>query len=81
MMQLSPLYLEKLQQAELVGEARGEAREARLILRLLDRRVGNMSIELQEIVKSLSLERLEDLGEALLDFTNLTDLETWLSQN
>jgi hypothetical protein len=40
-----------------------------------------MSIELQEIVKSLSLERLEDLGEALLDFTNLTDLETWLSQN
>jgi Domain of unknown function (DUF4351) len=85
MMQLSPLFLEKLQQAELIGEARGEARgedrEARLILRQLDRRVGNISIELQERVKSLSLERLEDLGEALLDFTNLADLEAWLGQN
>jgi hypothetical protein len=77
-MQLSPLFLEKLQQAELIGEAR-EAQS--LILRLLDRRVGNISIELQERVKSLSLERLEDLGEALLDFTNLAELEAWLSQN
>jgi hypothetical protein len=47
---------------------------------LLDRRVGSVSIELQERVKSLSLERLEELHDAAIDFTNLTDLEAWFSQ-
>jgi len=28
-------------------------------------------------VNSLSLEQLENLGEALLDFQGITDLETW----
>jgi predicted transposase/invertase (TIGR01784 family) len=70
------------QEAKAEGESIGETREAlNLILRLLNRRIGSMSIELQERVKALPLERLENLGEALLDFTNLTDLETWLSQN
>jgi hypothetical protein len=40
-----------------------------------------MSIELQERVKALPLERLENLGEALLDFTNPADLEIWLAQD
>jgi hypothetical protein len=30
-------------------------------------------------VESLSLEPLENLGEALLDFTNLADLQAWMS--
>jgi Domain of unknown function (DUF4351) len=88
-MQLSPLYLEKIQQAEQVGEERGEARgEARgelkeaqaLIRRLLNRRVGNVSTEVEAQIKDLPLTQLEELGEALLDFTSLTDLENWLSQ-
>jgi len=29
-------------------------------------------------VSALSLERLETLGEALLDFTSFRDLESWL---
>ncbi|MGK7886974.1 MAG: DUF4351 domain-containing protein, partial [Crocosphaera sp.] len=29
-------------------------------------------------VENLSLEQLENLGEALLDFNNMTDLENWL---
>jgi hypothetical protein len=29
---------------------------------------------------SLSLPILEDLSEALLDFTTLTDLEAWLAE-
>ena len=64
------------------GEQRGEVREAQtLILRQLTRRVGNISPELQVRVKALSLERLEELGEALLDFTGFANLEVWFSQN
>ena len=89
-MQLSPLYLEKIQAAELVGEARGEARgeakgkaegEAGLILRLLNRRVGVLSPQLLAQIQQLTLPQLEDLGEALLDFTGLADLESWLNQD
>jgi hypothetical protein len=31
-------------------------------------------------IDPLSLPQLESLGEALLDFTNLSDLETWLKE-
>jgi predicted transposase YdaD len=70
----------ELEQTRVYQEAKAEEAQ-NLVLRLLNRRVGNMSIELQERVKALPLERLENLGEALLDFTNLTDLEVWLSQH
>ncbi len=76
-MRLSPLYLEKIQAAERVG---GQREAQTLILRLLNKRMGVLSPELQLQVKALSLARLEELCEALLDFVNLTDLETWLSQ-
>ena len=85
-MQLSPLYLEKIQAAkqegEIIGEERGrQAGESELVIRLLNRRVGGLSSELQVQVKALSLLRLGELGEALLDFTSIADLESWLSQN
>jgi hypothetical protein len=85
-MQLSPLYLEQLQAAEQVGEQRGEQRgevkEAQtLILRLLKRRVGNISIDLETRIKSLPLAQLEELGEALLDFSQMNDLMAWLDVN
>jgi Domain of unknown function (DUF4351) len=82
MMQLSPLYLEKIQAAELLGEQRGEVKEAQaLILRLLKRRVRIIPVELETRIKTLPLAQLEELGEALLDFSSLADLEFWLSQN
>jgi hypothetical protein len=77
-MQLSPLYLEKIQAAERVGEQK-EAQT--LILRLLNRRIGILPLDIELQVKALSLTQLEDLHDAALDFTQLTDLESWLSQN
>jgi hypothetical protein len=83
MMQLSPLFLEKLQAAEQRGEVKGrqegkiEAEQA-LILRQLTRRVGQVSLDLEVRVKELPLARLEELGEALLDFTQIDDLLAWL---
>jgi Domain of unknown function (DUF4351) len=36
--------------------------------------------ERTEGVRSLSTEKLEELGEALLDFSTLNDLQVWLNQ-
>jgi Domain of unknown function (DUF4351) len=74
-MQLSPLYLEKIQAAERIG---GQKEAQTLILRQLNRRVGILPPELQLDVKALSLDRLEELGEALLDFSQINDLVVWL---
>jgi Domain of unknown function (DUF4351) len=52
-----------------------------LVLRLLNRRVGNVSIELETRVKALPLSQLEELGEALLDFSQIEDLVAWLDAN
>ena len=87
-MQLSPLYLEKIQAAELVGEQRGEVKgknqgrveEARgLVTRQLTRKLGNVSPELLARIEALSLERVELLSEDLLDFTSIANLEQWLA--
>ncbi|MDB9443156.1 DUF4351 domain-containing protein [Sphaerospermopsis kisseleviana CS-549] len=50
-------------------------------MRLLNRRCGNISEDLEFKVRSLSIPELESLGEALLDFTNMSDLEKWLQDN
>jgi hypothetical protein len=74
-MQLSPLYLEKIHAAEQVG--RQDERQT-LILRLLSKRVGNVSSEVEARVKALSLAMLEELFDAALDFTQMNDLMMWL---
>ena len=66
-----------------IGAAVQEARiaEARsMVQRSLKRRVGAIPVDLQTRLEPLSLEQLETLGEALLDFTNLSDLVLWLDQ-
>jgi predicted transposase/invertase (TIGR01784 family) len=68
------------QEARAEGETIGEAREQALILRLLKRRVGNVSIDLETQIKALPLDQLEELGEALLDFSQINDLVAWLNQ-
>ena len=61
------------------GREEGREDEARaLVLRLLSRRVGELPQDVRSHVEALSVEQLEDLGEALLDFTSLDDLQTWL---
>jgi hypothetical protein len=52
-----------------------------LVLRLINRKVGLLTEELQARVAALAPAVLLTLGEALLDFTNQTDLLVWLDQN
>ncbi|CCI22998.1 conserved hypothetical protein [Microcystis aeruginosa PCC 9809] len=51
-----------------------------LILQLLNRRLGEISSTVSQKIQELSLEQFATLGEALLDFTSLTELTTWLSE-
>jgi predicted transposase/invertase (TIGR01784 family) len=61
------------------GREEGRRLEAlALVLRLLARRVGEVEPELQEQIQALAIAQIEDLGEALLDFSTKGDLEAWL---
>lgn len=75
-MRLAPLYQEDKARAIQEGEQRGEQR---LVLRQLNRRFGEIDSALIERIQGLSIEQLESLAEALLDFTAIADLEAWLS--
>jgi len=55
--------------------------EANLTIRLLKRRCGNLTAIQEQKVRSLSISQLESLGEALLDFPNMSDWENWLQDN
>ncbi|MBD2452765.1 DUF4351 domain-containing protein [Nostoc sp. FACHB-87] len=64
------------------GIEQGANREARsLVLRLLSRKLGELPQEVRSQIDVLSLTQLESLGEALLDFSSLLDLNNWLAQN
>ncbi len=54
--------------------------EAKLVLRQLQRRLGDIPERIQETIKGLSVEQLEDLGIALLDFESQSDLINWLAE-
>ena len=60
------------------GLEQGRQKEAALLLRLLGRRFGEIPANLTEQIRSLPVENLETLREALLDFHNLSDLVAWL---
>ncbi|UKO96910.1 DUF4351 domain-containing protein [Nostoc sp. UHCC 0870] len=71
---------------ERIGYERGKEEgkqegEQAIVLRLLQKRVGDLPAEVREQIQSLSLEQLETLGEALLDFSAIADLLNWLQAN
>ena len=51
-----------------------------MILRQLHRRLGQLSDTQLGQIKDLLIAELEDLGEALLDFTEMADLDEYLSK-
>ncbi|MDX2254571.1 MAG: DUF4351 domain-containing protein [Pseudanabaenaceae cyanobacterium bins.39] len=51
------------------------------MLRLLNRRCGQLPIAKQAQIKSLPIATIESLAEALLDFKGMADLEAWLREN
>ncbi|OLT58546.1 DUF4351 domain-containing protein [Moorena bouillonii] len=78
-MEESVTYQDIIQKGVQKGLQRGKQEEAVLIvMRLLTLRLGLLDPVLQQQIEGLSITRLEELSEALLDFNTATDLAVWL---
>jgi len=74
-----PLISPTIELALEEGEQRGELKgKQELIIKQLSRRFGELHSSLIKQVKALDIKALEELGEVLLDFSTITDLEQWL---
>ena len=74
------VYLNELESSDALGVSLIQLILADVanVLRVLTRRFGERSPALQAQIQSLSLSQLESLGEALLDFSQPSDLQDWL---
>jgi Domain of unknown function (DUF4351) len=52
-----------------------------MIMRPIKRRFSTVEPQLESQISSLSVAKLEDLSEVLLDITSLVDLQNWLDSN
>lgn len=86
-MRESAIYQEILQEGRQEGRQEGfqqglqqgrQEEGTALLLRLLERRFGPLLPELRSQIQQLSILQLENLGEALLDFSSTRDLTDWL---
>ena len=60
------------------GIEKGIEREKNLILRLINRKFGQIDLELATKIRNLNIEIIEALGEAIFDLETVEDLENWL---
>jgi len=79
-LQETRVYREIKEEGIQQGREQGRLTQARLILRQLNRRVGELPQDVCQRIEALPLEQLENLGEALLDFSSMADLQAWLEQ-
>jgi predicted transposase YdaD len=82
-LQESPWYNQILQEGLQKGRQEGiqeglQKGEADLLIRQLKRRLGLLSEDQLAQIRQLPISQLENLGEALLDFTDMADLEQYL---
>jgi predicted transposase YdaD len=75
-------YITSIERAgQLEGEQRGELKgEQKVIIRLLNQRVGEIQPPLIEQIRKLSVEQLEELTDVLLTFSTVANLEQWLQR-
>jgi hypothetical protein len=75
----SAIYLEQIEKITKKAVEQARIDEGRvLVFKQLTRKLRSLSPELTMKVSELSLDRLESLGEDLLDFQEISDLENWL---
>ena len=64
------------------GHAEGQQQgEAALVRRLLQRRLGTLSADLENQIRALPVADLEAMGEALLDWQTPAELLAWLQRH
>ena len=75
----SPWYQEILKEGLQQGQQQGlQQGEASLVIKLLSKRFGELDQTLVSQIRRLQVPQLEALGESLLDFSQLQDLNNWL---
>ncbi len=73
---------EGFQQGRNEGRSQGRHEgEAELVLKQLARRLGALSAAQEKSIRKLPLTKIEELGEALLEFTSRADFVRWLRLN
>jgi predicted transposase YdaD len=72
----SLFYQEIIQEGLEEGRQEGEAN---LIMRQLTRRLGKLSNDQVAQIRELAVPQLEELGEALLDFSTMADFDQFLA--
>ena len=86
---VSRLELRAIQRGEQKGLEKGlekgrqEGRQegmGQLVMHQLTRLFGPLDMRTQARLKKMSAQQMEDLGAALLDFTTVKDLKSWLAQ-
>ncbi len=78
------LGLNQLKQTKVYQEALEEGKqvgELTIVLRQLKRRLGSLEPQLQEQIQQLSSAQVEELAEALLEFSSSADLVAWLQSH
>ena len=84
-LQETRFYKEVKAEGEVIGkelgikEGKTEGQRS-LLLTQLDRKLGKLPVRTTKKIAALDLVKLEALAIALLDFTTIADLETWLKQ-
>ncbi len=63
------------------GLQQGLQRESNLVLRQLKRKFDQIDLLAEKQIQTLPSEKLEKLGEDLLDFQTAKDLKNWLKEN
>ncbi|KZL51690.1 MULTISPECIES: DUF4351 domain-containing protein [Cyanophyceae] len=61
------------------GIERGIEREKKLIIRQINKKIGQIDRELETEIRSLNIEVIEALGEAIFDLNTVEDLRNWLN--
>ncbi len=78
--ELDTMELKEEEQVMQIVTSWTEQATQKLVLRQLNRRVGTLEPSLEERIRELPFDRLEALGEDLLDFSDMSDLLNWLEQ-
>ncbi len=86
----SPWYQQILKEGLETGEKQGrqqglqqglQQESLKLVSKLMERRFGNLSADLNPKIRQLSIAQLEDLAAELLEIRELSQLEIWFEQN
>jgi hypothetical protein len=69
---LSPGFVKELEDAKLEGKIEGKIEaNVSVVKRLLSKRFGNLTPQLQQQISQLSVDQLEDLSERMFEKSNL----------